>query len=292
MILITWNIQWGRGVDGRVDLRRIVETARALGDFDVLCLQEVADNFPALDGAGSSNQFAQLADLLPGYHLIEGVAVERHTAGRGRQRFGNAIAARVAPAQVLRHQLPGPADASHPSMPRLALEAVFATDAGSLRVLTTHLEYYSELQRDAQLERLRALQAEAAGHAGQPTRPDQARGPFELRPRGAAAVVCGDFNCDVHQPGIVRLQQPIAGAPAWRDAWTIAHGDEPHPATVGRYDDAQWHGQQQTFDFFFVSEDLAPRVRRVVVDGETRASDHQPVLLELDASLRAFTENT
>jgi endonuclease/exonuclease/phosphatase family metal-dependent hydrolase len=31
----------------------------------------------------------------------------------------------------------------------------------------------------------------------------------------------------------------------------------------------------------FVSEDLAPRVRRVEVDLATRASDHQQVLLEL-----------
>ena len=40
MKLITWNIQWGRGVDGRVDLDRIVRTARAMADFDVLCVQE------------------------------------------------------------------------------------------------------------------------------------------------------------------------------------------------------------------------------------------------------------
>jgi len=48
--LVTWNIQWGRGVDGRVDLARIVSTARGLADFDLLCLQEVADNFPGLEG--------------------------------------------------------------------------------------------------------------------------------------------------------------------------------------------------------------------------------------------------
>jgi endonuclease/exonuclease/phosphatase family metal-dependent hydrolase len=46
MKLITWNVQWCRGCDGRVDPSRIVEHARALADFDVLCLQEVAHNFP------------------------------------------------------------------------------------------------------------------------------------------------------------------------------------------------------------------------------------------------------
>jgi endonuclease/exonuclease/phosphatase family metal-dependent hydrolase len=37
--LITWNIQWGLGIDGRVDLERIVRTAREMADFDVICLQ-------------------------------------------------------------------------------------------------------------------------------------------------------------------------------------------------------------------------------------------------------------
>ena len=34
-------------------------------------------------------------------------------------------------------------------------------------------------------------------------------------------------------------------------------------------------------DFIFVTEDMAGRVRRMEVDGETAASDHQPVLIEL-----------
>jgi endonuclease/exonuclease/phosphatase family metal-dependent hydrolase len=39
---VTWNIQWGRGVDGRAYLDRIVGHARRVSDFEVLCLQEVA----------------------------------------------------------------------------------------------------------------------------------------------------------------------------------------------------------------------------------------------------------
>ncbi|MGE5088336.1 MAG: endonuclease/exonuclease/phosphatase family protein, partial [Candidatus Levyibacteriota bacterium] len=46
MKLITWNVQWCRGVDGRVDPARIVAEARRFADFDVLCLQEIADNYP------------------------------------------------------------------------------------------------------------------------------------------------------------------------------------------------------------------------------------------------------
>jgi endonuclease/exonuclease/phosphatase family metal-dependent hydrolase len=36
MILIQWNVQWCRGIDGKVDPERIVDGARAMGDFDVL----------------------------------------------------------------------------------------------------------------------------------------------------------------------------------------------------------------------------------------------------------------
>ncbi|MCU0933013.1 MAG: endonuclease, partial [Thiobacillaceae bacterium] len=42
MKLLSWNIQWGRGLDGRVDLARIAGEIRRIGDFDVICLQEVA----------------------------------------------------------------------------------------------------------------------------------------------------------------------------------------------------------------------------------------------------------
>jgi len=55
MRLITWNIQWGLGMDRRLDLERVVRDARRIADFDVLCLQEVADNFPELHGSRGEN---------------------------------------------------------------------------------------------------------------------------------------------------------------------------------------------------------------------------------------------
>ncbi|MBI5275105.1 MAG: endonuclease/exonuclease/phosphatase family protein [Burkholderiales bacterium] len=283
MIVITWNIQWGRGVDGRVDLARIVDTARAMGDFDVLCLQEVAHNYPGLETPALGNQWEQLAALLPGFHATEGVAVDRFTEGIGRQRFGNMILSRAAPLQVLRHALPWPADASHPSMPRMAIEAVLPAGSGAVRIVTTHLEYYSARQRAAQVEALRRLQAEAAGHAGLPARENRRGGPFEVRPRPSRGVLCGDFNCSNADPMLARLQEPEGDAPGWCDAWPIANPGQPHAMTLGLYDRKQWPDGAQCFDFFFVSQDLAGRVRRVKVDAVTQASDHQPVLLELDA---------
>ena len=54
----------------------------------------------------------------------------------------------------------------------------------------------------------------------------------------------------------------------------------PHQETLGVHDRVQWASTYAS-DFIFVTEDLVPRVRQVVVDGDTQASDHQPVLLEL-----------
>ena len=46
--ILSWNIQFGLGMDGRVDLPRIAAACRAMGDADVLCFQEVSDGFGAL----------------------------------------------------------------------------------------------------------------------------------------------------------------------------------------------------------------------------------------------------
>ena len=283
MKLITWNIQWGLGVDGRVDLGRIIETARAMADFDVLCLQEVTRNYPGLAGNDGSDQFATLAGLLPGYHAAEGIAVDRHTEGRGRQQFGNLIFTRVAPIQVLRHQLPWPADTGVPTMPRLALEVVLDAPGGPLRVTTTHLEFYSALQRRAQVEALRRIQIEAAGHARNLPQDHKRGSPFESRGRGSRAILTGDFNCAADDALIAHLQAPIdGGAAPYRDAWTLLRPGAPHVATVGVHDKKQWKGREMCFDFIFVSNDLAPYARAITVDSVTAASDHQPLLLEID----------
>jgi endonuclease/exonuclease/phosphatase family metal-dependent hydrolase len=44
----------------------------------------------------------------------------------------------------------------------------------------------------------------------------------------------------------------------------------------------QWSSGPLTCDFVFVTEDLRDRLRRCEIDGATNASDHQPILLELD----------
>ena len=285
MLLVTWNIQWGRGADGRVDLARIARELRRVagGDADVICLQEVSDGHDRLPGCDGSDQFAELAALLPRFEPVAGIATDtRPRDGAPRKRFGNLLLSRWPVRQALRHLLPWPAEDGVRSMQRVAVEATLDTPLGLLRVTTTHLEYYSAPQRAAQVERLRELQREAAAHARTQRPGSAAEGAFEPVPRAAPAVLAGDFNCRPGDPALARLVEAIdAATPAYRDAWAIAHPDRPHEATVGRYDKAQWPGEPFTFDFILVTEDLARRVRDARVDAASDASDHQPVLLEL-----------
>ncbi len=281
MVVITWNIQWCRGCDGVVDPARIARVARELADFDVLCLQEVARNFEGLEGSLGEDQFSLLHDALPDYALVEGIATDRLAADGGRMQFGNAILTRLPVLQAYRHLLPWPSDPKAPGMQRVAIEVVLKSRSGPLRVTTTHLEYYSSVQRMAQIGRLRGLQAEAAAHAGDIDLPGRDGGPFAAAPRPVSGVLTADFNFRPERPEYALLQMPVAGAPRYRDAWTVRHGELPHAPTVGVHDGKQWQGRPFCFDMVFVTEDLAPRVQDISVEAQTDASDHQPVILRL-----------
>ena len=213
MKLVTWNIQWGLGVDGVVDIQRIVDDARAVADFDTLCLQEVAAGYATLQGSRGEDQFAELAARLPGYTAVPGIAVD--TAGpRGTRRsFGNMTLSRYPVVQVLRLQLPWPADLAVQSMPRLLLEALVEAPFGPLRIMTTHLEYYSARQRTAQVEALRGHHAEACGHALAPGRCDTSNGPLHTQPQTVSAISPATSISKPTDPCMRALPRPSTKAP-------------------------------------------------------------------------------
>lgn len=280
MRLLSWNIQWARGIDGRVDLDRAAAVIREK-DADVICLQEVAVNHPGLPGGAGGDQPAGLASRLPGYRHVYGVGSDLPDDSGGRRLFGNMVLTRMPLLQVFRHLLPWPADPAVPGMQRVAVEAAVDTPIGALRVVTTHLEYYSRGQREAQVEGLRALQAEGYRHAVAPCAADEADPPFAVLPRGTSSVFCGDFNFPAGAPEWGRLQAEIApDVPRLVDAWTVAHPGEAHLPTAGVHG-ASFTAGPECFDFFFVSENLRDRVAALQADLQTSASDHQPLWLDL-----------
>lgn len=275
--IITWNIQWGQGIDGRVDLARMIGDARKLADFDVLCLQEVSDNFSDLKGNSGENQFAALAALLPGYNAVEGVALDVPDGAGGRRRFGNMILSRLPVRQVLRHQLPWPGVAGM-NMPRMLLETSIMAPFGPVRVMTTHLEYFSAQIRELSVEAIRAAHAQAASREATPR--ESGTGPYLLQPGSRSAILTGDFNMRPEDPTRLRLLEPFpAEAPPFLDAWTARHGGTPHPQSFCIAD--KRYGEPHCADYIFVTADLAPRILDIRYDTETRLSDHQPVALTL-----------
>jgi endonuclease/exonuclease/phosphatase family metal-dependent hydrolase len=280
MKLLTWNIQWGRGMDGRVDLARILHTIRQLGDFDVICLQEVAVNFPGLPGSRGEDQIAELSAGLPGYSVIYGAATDVPDGRGGRSQFGNAIFSRLAVGQVWRHLLPWPAELDTPSMQRVLVEAVMTADIGPLRVMTTHLEYYSQGQRQTQIEAIRRLHAEACAMSARMPRFEEEGGSFEVFPRPAQALLCGDMNFPATAPERAHILTPFGdGTPGFRDTWSVLYSGDPHAPTVGIHP-VDFVKQPECFDFVFVTEGLANHLRVHGVEVETEASDHQPVWVE------------
>lgn len=266
MRLVTWNTQQCRGLDGKTSPQRIVEHARALADFDVLCLQEIADHDP--DGA---RQSAEIAALLAGFRVFFGAAQDRFQDGR-RERFGNLVATRLPVAQVQHHALPFPAEAGTESTPRMCtVVTVLQPQLGPVRVMTTHLEFHSQRQRLAQARALRALHLEYFEQAQAP--------PKDARHLTTQAIVCGDFNAHPRTGEHAAITQAAGPGTLW-DSWKLVHGAQPHAPTFCVHEQ-RYLPQPVAFDFVFVSDGLKDLVRRIEVDGGTRASDHQPVVVEL-----------
>lgn len=283
LTLMTWNIQSARTPEGGADLDRVAERLAGHAGADVICLQEVGCGFPARDGTPGGDQFAGLAQRLPGYRAVSAFALDAPGAGGAPRRIGSMLFTRLPVLQVLRHALPWPADAEVASMPRCALEVTLAAPSGPLRVTNVHLEYFSVRQRLAQVERLRTLHAEACAHArlADPVPRPGADGPFAPIARPASAILLGDFNMLPVSSAYARLLAAFGDdTPAWHDAWRALEPERRHPPTVGLHDRSP-RAMPFTFDYAFVSADLAPRVRALRVDERAGGSDHQPLLLEL-----------
>lgn len=281
MQLVTWNIQWGLGLDGRVDLGRIAREIRRLADPDVICLQEVTDGFDDLAGNDGANQFAMLSALFPDYAAAVFAAVD--IAGpNGRRRFGNMLLTRLPMAQVLRHTLPWDT-AGVECMPRGCIEVVVEAAWGPVRVMTTHLEWSSSTLRGAQIEALRTAHRFSARRAVLP--PLSGQGPYMAGANAAEAVLCGDFNMKPDHPSVTRLQEPFEenaeqpAVPAFNDVWPALEGEAPHPPSMCLLD--QTYGDARCLDYVFVTQGLAGKLRRIVYDQTSDASDHQAVIVDL-----------
>ncbi len=296
MRILTWNIQWAKGMDGRVDPERIAQEIERLSP-DVVALQEVCKNYPANTGDSPPDQPEWFARRFrsAGYQAVFGAAVDTlDDVGEPRQ-FGNLVLTRFPVQRILRHALPHPPDPENPGSARSALEVMLAAPDGPLRFTTTHLSYHSERQRRAQIDYLRRRHAEASLWTRYPAlKPEIADTPMRTPPESLRAILCGDFNAAPGDGALQRLSMeysadeleafglPSAAAddavPLLHDAWRAQHPDLPHAPTLSVHDPQR---SAICFDYLFASANLTDTIEGYEVIEGTQASDHQPCLITL-----------
>lgn len=273
MQFVTYNIQYGRGRDGRYDLDRIAE---AVDGADVIALQEVERFWPR---SGMVDQVAVLAKRLPEYWWSYGPNLDLFSpagfpgeASDRRRQFGNLIMSRTPILSSRNIALPRSPGAEQ-TMQRGALEAIVTSQRGvSLRVYSTHLSYLSarvrRMQVDAIFEAHRTAIAEGGAWAG--AHPSTGGWMAEHDPQmPAAAVILGDMNFSVGDAEHTTIFTP--GSAPFIDAWQLARDADSTPTHDAGHIDHTW-----------ITADLAAAVRGARVDTEAAGSDHQPVWLTLD----------
>jgi len=294
MRIVTYNIQWGRGRDGRIDLDRIADTIR---DADIAALQEVERNWrPQMH----SDQVARLAELLPNHHWIFGASVDLNGSrvapdGRvlnQRRQFGNMIlsklpiiSSRVLPLPTL------PVNGEINDQSSL-LEAVIEQGNVSLRLYNTHLNHLSRRQRLMQIDRLMTFIAEATQRGGLISGANRVGldvgDEWIVLPDGKlpamppSIMLMGDFNMGTDTPEYDAITGPLSPSygrvteiDRFADALTLAGLPENEGVTFPGT-------KPRRLDHCFLSVDLIPRLKSAWIDNAAAGSDHQPVWAEMD----------
>ncbi|MER8378435.1 endonuclease/exonuclease/phosphatase family protein [Mesorhizobium sp. M0189] len=288
MKLVTYNIHYGIGLDGRYDVGRIADAVRGA---DVIALQEVTRANPK---NGGRDMVAELGEALPDYFAVYGSNFEADAGSRlenGRAitttfQLGNMVLSRT-PIHLSRNLLlPRSRSFEAMNFQRGALEALIETPLGFVRFYSTHLDHRSPVERLSQIrflrERLLNYPLEGGGLSG------VAEIGLPDLPCPEAFVVMGDFNMLAGSPEHVELAgQPDHefGMPVTADLAVDAAARLGAAGTdlvtwvdPKRPGDASRH---KRIDYIFTSASLTKSLRRLWVDRQAAGSDHLPVWVEM-----------
>ena len=286
MRFVSYNIQYGTGQDGRVDLARI---AAEIGDADVIALQEVERYWRR---SGNQDQVALISALFPEHYWAYGPGVDVHIAasvpgpasGSIRRQFGNMLLSRVPLGYVRHHLLPKYASVTDMSLQRSALEAVIEVAGTPLRIYSVHLTHLSAVTRLAQADALLAIH-DGARRAGAPVTGNRREwfddGQLVLMP--SLAILMGDFNAEPDSDEYTAFVGPrsysggrVENPERFVDAYAVTERAEQSGAT-------SYIGERQVrIDYCFVSTELADSIAGAGIESEAVGSDHQPIWMQLN----------
>ena len=284
MQFVSYNIQYGKGQDGLVDLERI---AREVAGADIIALQEVDRFWPH---TGMLDQVQILNDCLPDYYWSFGPGVDIHIAetlpaDRRRRQFGNMVLSRF-PILRSRHLLlPKVGSVDALSIQRSAVEATIDCGGTRLRVYSVHLCHLASASRLPQVEQLLRIHRSAV-HEGAPMCGDLSGIPYEAGIHDQAvphhAIMMGDFNCQPDSEEydlLVGARSDYGGRVSPEDglvdAWVAAGNDRGEGATSDVND------APATLDYCFISPALRDRVQNARVDADATGSDHLPLWVQI-----------
>ncbi len=281
MKLVSYNIQYGFGLDGRQDLARAVAS---VADGDIVALQEVERNWPR---TGMEDQPEEIARLLPDRYCVYGPAfdvdasmVEEGRVVNRRRQFGTMLISRWPIAWSRLHLLPMRRQTHRLNTQNPALEGLIRTPSGPLRVFSLHLAHIDAAERLEQIDWLlahhRRVPVEGGPWSGRDDEPERSWANGETEPEAPEdAVWLGDFNM---VPGSAEYRR-VAEA-GFVDA-AVAAG---HAADAFHTHERMFEGKMQfrRLDYCFVTAGLAGKVKALSVDVENRASDHFPVRVEME----------
>ena len=282
MLFCTYNIQYGVGADGKYDVARIAD---AVAEADIISIQEAASGW---EQNAFADQTAEIAQRLNRYHWYHGAMdADASTVGADgrienrRRSFGNAVISRWPIEWARGHLLPKVDLVRTFDLQRGFVEASIVAPFGSLRVHSVHLSHVGAQQRLPQVRTLMdtVLNAKRSGatwdSTGGPTFMFQERRPDVP----VAAILAGDFNFTPKDPeyplicGEVSKYGRLTIAAHLTDAWIAAGNTEEEVDSFPR---------EGRIDHIFITNDLAPKVKRAWIGYGIDASDHWPVFVEFD----------
>jgi endonuclease/exonuclease/phosphatase family metal-dependent hydrolase len=268
---VSYNIQFGFGIDGQYDLQRIVAAVR---DADIILLQEVTRGFIRNKGA---DMVADIRALLPDRFAVTGMPtdVDFGSAARdgavrdSRFQFGNMVLSRWPVLSSRLHLLPRSMRKERLNLQRGAFEALIQTPAGAMRFLSVHLDHVDAAERLRQIEALRRIIIDGGADGGAATGLGEFG--FPELPVTEHAVAAGDFNM---RPG-----SPEYSAMAGEGANALA--DVSPPGDVMSFYNPKEPEALQRLDYAFATPALAKRVTKSWIDEDATGSDHRPLWFEI-----------
>jgi len=279
MKVVSYNIQFGRGLDGVIDL---VRTCRAVRGADIICLQEVDQGWKR---SHEKDQAAEIAGLMPSYYYVYGSSFDVDASSRAahgavinrRRRHGNMILSRWPILSSRSLNLPKQHYADKFNMQMTCVEAVIDTGTIVMRVYSYHAGYLDAAERLAQVADFAGIFARSPMEQGAWSGKadidgddwsNQRKTPQMPQP----AIVCGDFNAALGT-GEYGLLLESTGL---NDCWELADPANRQSTTLRKEtsEDIQVDGK---IDHILITQNLCERLEMVAIDDDADGSDHKPI---------------